>query len=349
MIHSFRFLDPLLGLFLAPLLLGIINRVKSWFGGRQGPPVRQVYFDIAKLLQKGAVYSETTSWLFRAGPIVTLASMITALFLVPFGNLQAPLAFSGDLILLASLLALARFFTVLAGLDTGSAFEGMGASREVQFSALAEPALVLGLAAAARITGGTLSLSGIHHGVTFSLWFHSGLVLSLVTAALVVVYLCENSRIPVDDPNTHLELTMIHEVMVLDHSGPDLAFITYAAALKMWLLGALLLSLVLPAHTHDLIPVGFISTLVDTSIALAGMFVLAVLTGVVESTMARVKMNRVPQLLIGASAISALALALAVQPLDGITHAEGVNLPSPSGRGVGGEGRPMSWAVTRKD
>jgi formate hydrogenlyase subunit 4 len=313
--YSFRFLDPALGLILAPLLLGIINRVKSWFGGRKGPPLLQVYFDIAKLLRKGAVYSETTSWLFRAGPIVSLAAIVTALFLVPFGNLQSPLSFSGDLILLAYLLALARFFTVIAALDTGSAFEGMGASREVQFAALTEPALILGLAAVARISGGTLSLSGIHNGVTFSLWMQSGLVLTLVTAALVVVFLCENARIPVDDPNTHLELTMIHEVMVLDHSGPDLAFITYGAALKMWLLGSLLLSLVLPAHTHDLIPVDFISTLVDTAIALSGMFLLAILTGIVESRMARVKMNRVPQLLIGAGAIAALALALAVQPV----------------------------------
>jgi formate hydrogenlyase subunit 4 len=185
---------------------------------------------------------------------------------------------------------------VLAALDTGSSFEGMGASREVFYSALAEPALLLGLAAIARLTN-SLSLSEMHQHLG-----SLGLIPALVVVALIVVLLAENSRMPVDDPNTHLELTMIHEVMVLDHGGPDFAFIMYGAALKLWILGTLLAGILLPPQS------GF--ALVDTVGALAGMFGLAVVVGVVESTMGRLRLNRVPQLLIGATMISALALVL---------------------------------------
>src|SRR5512137_1097673 len=146
-------LPPLLALLLSPLLLGVINRTKALFAGRKGQPLLQGYFDLWKLLHKGAVYSRTTSWVFRAGPIVGLAAVGVATTLVPLGGVPALVAFPGDLVLLAGLLGLMRFFTVIAALDTGSAFEGMGASREVQFSALAEPALLLALAAIARASG----------------------------------------------------------------------------------------------------------------------------------------------------------------------------------------------------
>src|SRR5687767_11494090 len=139
-------ISPILAMVLSPLLLGIINRTKAVFGGRRGQPLLQAYFDLWKLLQKGAVYSHTTSWVFRAGPIISLAATITAMLLLPFGSFDAPIHFAGDLVLFAYLLGLARFFTVVAALDTGSAFEGMGASREVFFSTMAEPALLLGLA-----------------------------------------------------------------------------------------------------------------------------------------------------------------------------------------------------------
>jgi formate hydrogenlyase subunit 4 len=289
---------PVLAVVLAPLLLGVINRTKAIFAGRVGQPLLQPYHDLRRLLGKGAVYSRTTTWVFRAGPIVGLAALLVATAVVPFGNCAAPLDFSGNLILLAYLLGLARLFTVLAALDTGSAFEGMGASREVLFSALAEPALLLGLAAVARETGG-LTLAEMHMHIS---WSHSGLILALVAVALMIVFLAENSRIPVDDPNTHLELTMIHEVMVLDHSGPDFAFILYGAALKLWVLGALIVGLVIPAKTGYLF--------VDGPLALAGMFALAILVGVVESTMARLRLMRVPHLLIGAATLSSLALVL---------------------------------------
>src|SRR5260221_4082446 len=185
-----------------------------------------------------------TTWVLRAGPIVGRASIMMALTLVPLGDAPALLSFQGDIILFAYLLGLMRFFTVLAALDTGSSFEGMGASREVLYSALAEPALILGLASIARETR-NLSISGIQSEVNLEMWMSSAIVLGAVIAALVVVFLTENARIPVDDPNTHLELTMIHEVMVLDHGGFDLAFITYCPALNVWVLGLLIVDPVL--------------------------------------------------------------------------------------------------------
>jgi formate hydrogenlyase subunit 4 len=297
------FLHIALAMILAPFLLGAINRTKAIFAGRTGQPLLQVYYDLLKLLRKGAVYSRTTTWVFRAGPMVGLAALLTSLLLVPFGAQRAPLAFEGDVILFAGLFAVVRFFTVIAALDTGSAFEGMGASREVQFSALAEPALLLGLATLAPLTG-SFSLSGMLAGISAHTWLRTGPALALVAAVLLVVFLTENARIPVDDPNTHLELTMIHEVMVLDHSGPDFAFILYGSALKLWALGALLVGILLPAQTEPWL---------DAVLRVAGMIALAVVTGLIESTMARLRLTHVPQFLAGAGVLSVLALLLALR------------------------------------
>lgn len=294
-------LNLVLPVVLAPVLPGVINRTKAFFAGRKGPPLLQLYYDLWKLLHKGAVYSRTTSWVFRLGPSLGLAAVMVALLILPTGGDGPPLWFDGDLILLAYLLGLMRFFTVLAALDTGSAFEGMGASREVTFSALAEPAFLLGLAALAKLTGG-LSLTGIFGGLTVETWWSSAPELALVAAAMFLVFLAENARIPVDDPNTHLELTMIHEVMVLDHGGPDLAYILYGSALKLWVLGAILVQVVLPAHSG--------TWQVDLGVLLAGLLGLAVAVGIVESTMARLRMVRVPQLLVTAGALSVVALVL---------------------------------------
>jgi len=305
-LNPYSLLNLLLALACAPFLLTVINRTKAFFAGRQGPMWFQPYYDLWKLLHKGAVYSRTTTWVFRAGPIVGLAAVLMALTLVPIGDVDAPLSFQGDVILFAYLLGLMRFFTVLAALDTGSSFEGMGASREVLYSALAEPALILGLASVARETS-RLSISEMQEAVTGTLWLQSGMVLAAVTAALVVVFLTENARIPVDDPNTHLELTMIHEVMVLDHGGPDLAFILYGAALKLWVLGCLIVGMVLP---HRLLGASFFSGALSIVAELAGLVVLAVIVGAIESTMARLRLVRIPQLLVGAGALSALSLVL---------------------------------------
>ena len=303
-----------LALLLAPVLLGVINRVKAWFAGRHGPPLLQAWYDIAKLMGKSAVYSRTTGWVFRAGPVLGLAASLLCVALVPWAGATSLLAFDGDLVLLAGLLALGRFITIVAALDTGSAFEGMGASREAWFASLGEPALLLGMAALARVRG-SVSLAGLFAGsvdlsrgagtpswaaagVTFG-----GAVLILSAVALFIVYLAENARIPVDDPNTHLELTMIHEVMVLDHGGVDLAYIQYGASLKLWVLGGMIVSLLAPRTG---------TWVLDVAVALAGMTVVGAATGVAESVMARLRLLRVPQLLVAALALSALALCLAL-------------------------------------
>ncbi len=294
------FFPLVLALVLSPLLPGIINRTKAFFAGRRGPPLLQIYFDLWKLLRKGAVYSRTTTWLFRAGPIIGLAAVLAAATLMPLGNFPALIAFPADLLLFAGLLGLMRFFTVVAALDTGSSFEGMGASREVFFSALAEPALLVVLLTLARQTN-SLSLSTMFGPVSGAHWLHFGPVLALVIIALMIVLLAENARIPVDDPNTHLELTMIHEVMVLDHGGPDFAFILYSAALKLWLFAALMVGMVLPATGNAWL---------DLLLALGGMLVVAVIIGVIESVMARLRLVIVPQLLVGAGALAAVAFLL---------------------------------------
>ncbi|MEK7476511.1 MAG: NADH-quinone oxidoreductase subunit H [Candidatus Coatesbacteria bacterium] len=290
----------LAGLVLAPGLPGIVNRVKAAMAGRKGVPTLQLYADLAKLLRKGAVYSRTTTWVFRFGPVAGLAAVLVALALVPAGGVAAPVSFSGDLILFAGLFAVMRMATMLAALDTGSSFEGMGASREAAFAVFAEPALLVALAAIVRVTD-SLSLSGAAAAAGSGLWGHAAAPVSLACAALFVVLLAENARVPVDDPNTHLELTMIHEVMVLDHGGPDFALIQYASALKLWAGSALIVSL-LPCRTGN--------PWIDPVIFLAGMAGAGVLVGLVESFLARLKMSRVPHMLVGAMALAILALVM---------------------------------------
>jgi len=293
--------EAILLLALPPLLLSVIAKTKAWFGGRIGPPWLQPYYDLHKLICKNAVYSTTTTWVFRAGPIVNLAALLTAATLVPVLSNQSLLGFPGDVILVAYLFALGRMFTVLAAMDTGSSFEDMGASREVTFGTMSEPALFLSLAVMAVATK-SLQLSQMIGPNLLAEWRIAGPAMVLVVGALAMVMLTESCRMPVDDPNTHLELTMIHEVMVLDHSGPDLAYITYAAALKFTLLGAILLHAAVP-HPESFY-------WFDPVLRAGELVVLAGVVGVIESTIARVRLNRVPLLLAGATVLSAIAVVL---------------------------------------
>jgi formate hydrogenlyase subunit 4 len=286
---------------LPPLLLGVIGKTKALFAGRVGPPLLQPYHDLAKLFQKGSVFSTTTTWVFRAGPVVGLATALMAGLLLPFGGHLSPVAFSGDLILFAYLFALGRFFTAAAALDTGSAFEGMGAAREVTFSCLAEPALFFGFLVLARLSG-SLSLTSMLGGAVLPGTGAALPSLVLVAASLMIVLLVENSRIPFDDPNTHLELTMIHEVMVLDHSGPAFGMILYGAAVKLFVMGALLLGVVMPYRSGN--------AWLDWGCFVAGMLGLAVVIGVVESIMARLRMVFVPTFLVAACLLSAFGVIL---------------------------------------
>ncbi len=273
-----------------PLLVGIINKVKALFAGRRGPPLLQCYYDIAKLLRRSVVVSRTTSWVFFAGPVVTLVCVFLAGLLVPICSETAPVAFVGDAILFAYLFGLARFFTTAAALDTGSSFEGMGASREAFFACLSEPALFLAFLALARRTE-SFSLSAmLGAGGGFST--RTAAATALVAIGLFIILLAESCRIPVDDPATHLELTMIHEVMVLDHSGPLFGLIEYASAMKLLVIESVFIGVFSPLRTG-----GF---WIDRTLFAAALVLVAVIVGVVESVMARLRMSRVPFLLTGA-------------------------------------------------
>jgi formate hydrogenlyase subunit 4 len=276
---------------LPPLLLGVINKVKALVAGRRGPPLVQVYRDIAKLLRKGLVLSETTTWVFRAGPAVTLAAVALAGILVPFGAFSAPLAFAGDIVLFAYLFGLSRFFTTAAALDTGSAFEGMGSAREATFACLSEPALFFVFLALAKQSG-SLSLGEMLGASSGGFSVSAAAPLVMICIGLFVIILAENCRIPVDDPTTHLELTMIHEAMVLDHGGPLLGLVEYSASMKLLVLESLLISLALPFKT------GIAS--IDWALFALESLALAACIGAVESIMARLRMRRVPYLLTGA-------------------------------------------------
>jgi formate hydrogenlyase subunit 4 len=286
---------------LSPLLLGVINKTKAAFAGRVGPPWLQTYYDLAKLLRKGSVISRTTTWVFRAGPVVGLVTALLAGLLVPLGGHPAPLRFAGDFILFAYALALGRFFTVAAALDTGSAFEGMGGAREVTFSCLAEPALFLALLVLARASG-ALSLSEMLGPQLAAVWGTSGAALAAVLVSLFVILLVENCRIPFDDPNTHLELTMIHEVMVLDHSGPALALILYGASVKLLLFAALVVGVA--------VPFGTLSPWLAWLVLAGALLVVAVAIGVLESVMARLRLLQIPTLLVAAGLMSAFGVVL---------------------------------------
>jgi len=281
-------MSRLLGLFvlLAASLFftGLAARIKARWAGRQGPPLLQEVRDLRKLLGKGEVIGRTTSFIFRLNPPIQVAAMLFAALLVPVPGQRALLSFSGDFVLFAYALGLANFSAICAALDTGSSFEGMGASREASFLTLVEPAFFILLGSLALVTGQTSFseiLSRLDYGTGAAI-----LVKALCVISLFLMLLVEGSRGPVDDPTTHLELTMIHEVMILDYSGPDLAFVVYAAGLKMVLIAALIANLLVPSN------IGFGFGALAFAAALA---VIAAGVGLVESFMARIRMSHVPQ------------------------------------------------------
>ena len=284
-----------LWLLLAPLLPGIINKVKAWVAGRRGPPVLQLYYDLARLWRKGVVMSTLASPGFVAGPALAWVAVAGAALLLPLGPAGAALSFRGDVLLVIYLLALARFGTAWAALETGSAFEGMGAAREVSYAVLTEAAIIAAVLALSVQTE-TVSLATM-------LAPSAGAGAVLLAAGLFTVLLAENCRVPFDDPNTHLELTMIHEVMVLDHSGPLLAVILHGASMKL-LFFALLL-------TQAVTPIGGWSRPVAYMMLAGGVFAVTVGVGLVESLLARFAFRRVPLLLTTAFLLCLFALLMA--------------------------------------
>jgi formate hydrogenlyase subunit 4 len=290
-------------LVLAPALPGVAAKTKAWLTGRRGAPVLQLYRDLGRLWGKGVVYSTTTTWMFRLAPVVGVVTPLLAGLLLPLNGDAAVLGFAGDFVAFAGLLALGRFALVLAALDTGSSFEGMGASREATFASLVEPALFISFVVLALATG-QQSLSGMlgAAGGPGSSWRTAATSLAMVAVSLFFVLLAEASRVPVDDPATHLELTMIHEVAVLDHSGPDLALLLYGGALRMALFAALLVGVLMPRAE---LPAPLM-----LAVQIGGSILVAVAVGVVESSMARLRLSRVPQFLVAASVLASLGAIL---------------------------------------
>jgi formate hydrogenlyase subunit 4 len=284
-------------LLLAPLLPGIINKVKAWVAGRRGPPVLQLYYDLARLWKKGVVMSTLASPGFVAGPAVAWVALVGAAMLMPLGPAGSALSFRGDVLLLVYLLALARFCTTWAALETGCAFEGMGAAREVSFAVLSEVALITAVLALSVQTGNITLVEML------SLSVGSGAM--LLAAGLFGVLLAENCRVPFDDPNTHLELTMIHEAMVLDHSGPPFAVILHGASMKLLLFAVLLGQVVLP--------VAKLSPLAGTAALAGAVLAVTVSVGLVESLLARMAFRRVPLILTASFLLCLFALLLALK------------------------------------
>ena len=279
---------------------GIILRTKSILSGRKGPGIFQPLKDIFVLFRKGSVFSRTTSIVFQVAPVITLSCIICSLLLIPFANQEAIISFEGDFVFFSYILTLGKFFAIIAALDTGSSFEGMGANREAFFSMLVEPAFFILMATFAMFTGFT-SFSDI-----FSHFFITGnhyvLIYSVIGFYLFIqIALIENSRLPIDDPKTHLELTMIHEVMILDNSGFDKALIHLGTYLKFALYGSLMYNVIVPSGWNIYLQI---------SLFLAVQAFFAIIVGFVESFRARNKMNKNPKFILTISAIAIIAFMI---------------------------------------
>lgn len=287
-------LSILLIVFCSLFFTGIILRTKSITSGRKGPGIIQPVKDVIRLFKKGSVYSETTSIIFRISPIIYFSSVFMACLVIPFGPYKGIVSFNGDFIFFAYILALGRFFSIISAMDTGSSFEGMGASREALYSMFAEPAFFILIGSFALLTGYTSFydiFSSLHLGssITYTL----GVLAAFV---LLMIAMIENSRMPVDDPKTHLELTMIHEVMILDNSGFDLGLILSTGYLKFAMYGAIIAGFF----------IGGLPLIVALPLFILIQVIFAVMVGLIESFMARFRMSHNAQFILALSSVSFL-------------------------------------------
>jgi len=292
----------------APLFVSLIKKVKAWTQGRQGPSVFQTYYTLKKLLKKEVIYASASSRITRVTPLVNMAAMLVAALFVPLVFVPEPVGGIGNIILFLYLLALAKFFMALAGLDAGSSFGGMGSSREMSISAIIEPTTIIVFAALAFVFK-TLNVFDM-----FALSAASGTlttpILILVGISLFIILMVETSRIPVDNPETHLELTMIHEGMLLEQSGRNLALMELSAAVKLTILMALLVNLILPF--------GLATTLGVAGLCFAAVLfvvkgaILAGIIGLFESSMAKMRFFQLPSLFAMAFFFSALIIIIEV-------------------------------------
>lgn len=295
----------LLIIVLAPLVTGIIKKTKAFFQTRKGPNIFQTYFDLLKFMKKESVFSEHSSWIFRVTPIIYFSSILLITALVPAIATQSILAFTGDLILVVYLLALGRFFLALAGLDAGSSFGGMGSSREMTIASIAEPALMLPLFTMA-VAAGTTNLSGIvlnvvnqGQGILSPAHFMS-------FVAFFIVAITETGRIPVDNPDTHLELTMIHEGMILEYSGRSLALLLLSISIKQVLIFTLLANVFFPWGIASAFSAG--ALIIGTVVFILKMIVIGIVMAVIETSFAKMRLFKVPNLLMGSFLLGLLGL-----------------------------------------
>ena len=294
-----------LAMLLAPLYSALILKVKAFFGGKKGPPLLINYYTLIKLLKKGSVYSTSTTVIFKMGPMVSLSAAVTVLMFLPIAGQQPVFSFHGDVIFLLYLLGLGRFFTIAAAMDTASPFEGMGAAREAYFPIICEATLFMMLVLFYILTGELKLAAYFSGGQPLGLWQTAGAPLLFVVFALFIVLLTENSRVPVDDPATHLELTMIHEVMVLDHSGPDFALIELGSFFKLFFYATLV--------THLLCPFVFVAPAANTLLFFVILAFVYVAVGVTESIMARYRMDKVPQFVLTSFALVFFATVITLE------------------------------------
>lgn len=284
----------LLILFVSLFFTGVIIRTKSIASGRKGPGIMQPVKDVIRLFRKGSVYSETTSVIFKIAPVIYFSSVLMACLVIPFGPYKGIVSFDGDFIFFAYILALGKFFSIISAMDTGSSFEGMGASREALYSMFAEPAFFILIGSFALLTGNTSFyeiFSTLHLGT--SITYMLGAMAAFV---LLMIAMIENSRMPVDDPRTHLELTMVHEVMILDNSGFDLGLILTAGYLKFAMYGAIIAGFF----------IGGLNLIWAVPVFLLIQLLFAVMVGLIESFMARFRMSHNAQFILALSSVSFL-------------------------------------------
>jgi formate hydrogenlyase subunit 4 len=290
---------------LAPLITGCIRNWKARLQNRRGPRIWQPYFDLVKFLRKDMVISEHASWVFSAAPYVVFITALLVGLMVPLVNTQAPLSLFGGVLAVVGLLALGRFFMALGGLDPASAFGGMGSSREMTIAAIAEPALMLAIFTVA-ITAGSTDLSHIVTVAQQSGWDLLNPARLMAFAALFIVLLAETGRVPIDNPSTHLELTMIHEAMLLEYSGRHLALMEWGASIKQLVLMAILVNIFLPIglvtdNSATMLGLGL-------AIFLVKILLLSAAVTLVETVNAKLRLFRVPDLLSAAFVLATLAL-----------------------------------------
>ena len=288
----YAIVNTVLVVLVSPLFVSLIKKVKAFMQGRQGPPIFQTYFTLAKLLRKERVYSTNTSAIIRIAPYVNIVCVLAASLFVPLVYIPQPIAGVGNVILFLYLMVCAKFFMALGGLDAGSTFGGMGSSREMTVSAVVEPVIIIVFAALGVLTK-TVNLHEM-----FAVSLQSALVFNpaalLISLSLFIILVVETARIPVDNPETHLELTMIHEAMLLEYSGPDLALMEISSAVKQTLLMAVLINILIPwglASSLAIVPV------VASAIAFtAKAAILSLVIGIFESSVAKSRFFRLPSM-----------------------------------------------------